>query len=216
MYPSRKVIKVLQPYLTEERVKGIDAVLSHRIHGVHVAIEAPYDIHNALAVVRTAEAFGIGHIHFINAMMKKGQGKNTTKGTLKWVHLMRHETLGGFLQEKGELLLVGASADASLTLEELPTDRPLCFLFGNEKEGLTAEAKKACDVRFSVPMFGMVESLNLSVAAGISLHDYLKRKRQEMKKLGDLDPESLLNEKAHFYIRSLGVELSSRLLEKAL
>ncbi|MCB1110947.1 MAG: RNA methyltransferase [Chlamydiia bacterium] len=213
-YPSQKIIETLQPYLSEERIEGMNAVLSHRIHGVHVAIEAPYDIHNALAVVRTAEALGIGYVHFINAIMKKGQGKSTTKGTLKWVHLMRHETLGEFLQEKGDFLLAGACADASLTLEDLPTDRPLCFLFGNEKEGLTAEAQKACDLYFSVPMFGMVESLNLSVAAGISLYDYLKRKRQEMEKQGDLDPESLLNEKAHFYIRSLGIELSSRLLER--
>ena len=215
-YPKKKVIEVLQEFLTEKRIQGIDKVLSKRIHGVQIGIEAPYDIHNGLAVVRTAEALGMGRVHFINAIMKKGQGKNTTKGTLKWVHLEKHASFEGFMKDKGDALLVGACADGSVYLEELPTDRPLCFLFGNEKEGLSKQAKKQCDLLFRVPMFGMVESFNLSVAAGITLYDYLKRKREEMGKEGDLTAEEFLEEKARFYVRSLGVEQSSEILKRRL
>lgn len=191
-------------------------MLSKRIGSVQVALEAPYDIHNGLAVVRTAEALGVSTIHFINAIMKKGQGKNTTKGTLKWIHLHRHESFPSFVKAKGEALLVGACAHGEVSLEELPVDRPLCFLFGNEKEGLSTEAKKECDLLFSVPMFGMVESLNLSVAAGISLYGYLQRKRKEIKRDGDLSDEEILEEKAHFYVRSLGVEQSFEILKRRL
>ncbi len=215
-YPKREIVEVLQEFLTEKRIQGIDMVLSKRVHDVQIGIEAPYDIHNGLAVVRTAEALGMGHVHFINAIMKKGQGKNTTKGTLKWVHLESHVSFEGFMKDKGSFFLVGACADESVCLEELPTDRPLCFLFGNEKKGLSNQAKKHCDLLFRIPMFGMVESLNLSVAAGITLYDYLKRKRKEMGKDGDLTEEKLLEEKARFYVRSLGVEQSSEILKRSL
>ncbi|WP_316356409.1 hypothetical protein [Candidatus Neptunichlamydia sp. REUL1] len=113
-YPKRKVIEVLQEFLTEERVRGIDKVLSKRIHGVQVGIEAPYDL------------------------------------------------------------------------------------------------------LFRVPMFGIVESLNLSVAAEITLYDYLKRKREEMGEDGDLSEEELLEEKARFYVRSLGLEQSIEILKRRL
>lgn len=213
-YPTSQIVEVLAEFLTQERMEGIDRVLRRRMNSVQVALEAPYDIHNGLAVVRTAEALGMSRVHFIRALMKKGQGKNTTKGTLKWVHLMRHETMGSFIESKGEALVVGACADGKVPLEELPTDCPLCFLFGNEKEGLSKEAKENCDVLFSVPMYGMVESLNLSVAAGISLYDYLKRKRGVLGREGDLSDEEILEEKAHFYVRSLGVEQSFEILKR--
>ncbi len=205
----------LRALLTKERIERIDQVLARRISAIEVALEAPYDVHNGLAVIRTAEALGAFQLHFINAQMKKGQGKNTTKGTLKWTQLTRHETLENFLAEKSNLLIVGACAEGSVPLEELPLDRPLCFLFGNEREGLSEEAKEKADLLFKVPMYGMVESLNLSVAAAITLYDFLKRKRVYLGREGDLTEEEIFREKARFYIRSLGIEQSKEILHRA-
>ena len=202
--------------MTQERVHVIDGVLAKRVHQVEVALEAPYDIHNGLAVVRTAEAMGVGHVHFIKAQMKKGQGKNTTKGTLKWIHLSRHPDIVTFSRGNTACFLAGATADGEMSLEDLPVDRPLCLLFGNEKEGLSPQAKMGCDCLFRVPMFGMVESLNLSVAAGITLYDYLKRRRSFLGRDGDLSAKEILKEKARFYVRSLGVAESSEILKRSL
>lgn len=216
VYPNEKIIETLVPFLTEERIETIDEVLANRMSSVQIAIERPYDIHNGLAVVRTAEALGVSHIHFINAQMKKGQGKGTTKGTMKWVHLHRHPSLHEFHEGRGNHLLAGASADGEKSLEDLPFDRPICFLFGNEKEGISEEAKQRCDILFRVPMFGMVESYNLSVAAAMTLYDYLKRKRERLEKGGDLNPQEMIEEKARFYVRSLGIEQSSEILKRYL
>lgn len=214
-FSPQKIIPALHPFLTPQRIEGINHVLSQRMGSVHVGIEAPYDIHNGMAMIRTAEALGISHIHFINALMKKGQGKNTTKGTLKWTHLKRHDTFDQFLAAKGQFSLACAVADGEKTLEELPLDRPLCFLFGNEKEGLTEEALGAADFCFRIPMYGMVESLNVSVASAITLYDYLKRKRSFLGRAGDLTPEEIEVEKARFYIRSVGIEEASQILQRS-
>ncbi|MCB1072769.1 MAG: RNA methyltransferase [Chlamydiales bacterium] len=216
VYPKEKIIETLVPFLTEERMETIDQVLTNRMSSVQIAIERPYDIHNGLAVVRTAEALGVSHIHFINAQMKKGQGKGTTKGTMKWVHLHRHPSLKEFHEATGDLLLAGASADGERSLQDLPLDRPICFLFGNEKEGISEEAKDGCDLLFHVPMFGMVESYNLSVAAAMTLYDYLKRKRETLQRSGDLNNQEMIEEKARFYVRSLGIEQSSEILKRYL
>ena len=103
-----------------------------------------------------------------------------------------------------------------MSLEILPLDHPICFLFGNEKEGISDEAKKGCDLLFRVPMFGMVESYNLSVAAAITLYDYLRKKRKKLQRNGDLDLQEMIEEKARFYVRSLGIEQSSEILKRFL
>lgn len=215
-YPNEKVVETLASFLTEERIETIDRVLANRMSSVQVAIERPYDIHNGLAVVRTAEALGAYQIHLIDAQMKKGQGKGTTKGTLKWVHLHRHSSLKEFCEKREDFLLAGASSDGEKNLEELPLDQSICFLFGNEKEGISEEAKKKCDLLFRVPMFGMVESYNLSVAAAMTLYDYLRRKREQKQRGGDLSSKAMMEEKARFYVRSLGIEQSSEILKRYL
>lgn len=208
------VIETLTPFMTQARIERIEQVLSKRIHRVHIAVESPYDVHNGLAMVRTAEAMGVTHVHFVQALMKKGQGRGTTRGTLKWAHLKRHDTLEAFVQRQGEMLLAGACVDGQTSVEDLPVERPICFLFGNENTGLTDAAKNACDILYHVPMYGMVESYNLSVTAALTLYDFLKRKRHYMGCDGDLAPEEYLIEKAQYYIRSIGPEMARQILER--
>ncbi|MCB1085318.1 MAG: RNA methyltransferase [Chlamydiia bacterium] len=214
-YPQEEIIKTLAPFLTRIREERIEGVLKRRIGSVHLAVEAPYDIHNGLAIIRTGEALGISHLHFINAQMKKGQGKNTTKGTLKWTHLHRHQNLESFFASQKGQCIAGASLEGELTLDDLPVDRPLTLLFGNEREGLTEDAVKRCDLLFRIPMYGMVESLNVSVAAAITLYDYLKRKRLAFSREGDLTPKEMIEEKARFYVRSVGIEEANQILKRS-
>lgn len=213
-FPQEKIIEALLPFLTDERIQTIERVLAQRITSVHVAIERPYDIHNGLAAIRTAEALGVNHFHFINAEMKKGQGKGTTRGTLKWIHLYKHPSLEEFLRKKGEMIVVGAALEGSIPLEEVPIHKPLCFLFGNEKEGISEEARKACGFLFHVPMFGMVESYNLSVAAALTLYETVRRKREKIGKKGELEGKELLEEKARYYVRSIGIEQSLEIIKR--
>jgi tRNA (guanosine-2'-O-)-methyltransferase len=211
--PAR-VVEVLSPYLTEARRARIEKVLTSRISSVEVAIEAPSDPHNAAAVVRTCEALGAMTVHAIAAEGDVLHKKRTTQGAYHWVHTRQHADLGGCLDDvhaRG-LLLAGACVDAVTPLGALPIDRPLCLLFGNEHRGLSESAREACDERYAIAMFGMSESLNLSVSAAISLYDVLGRLRAALGRDGDLDDAAVLRERAIGYVRSVDERLLVGLL----
>jgi len=209
-----RVVEVLSPYLTEARRARIEEVLTCRIGSVEVAIEAPSDPHNAAAVVRTCEALGAMTVHAIAAEGDVLNKKRTTQGAYHWVHTRQHADLDGFLEDvraRG-LLLAGACADAKMPPGALAVDRPLCLLFGNEHRGLSESAREACDERYSIAMFGMSESLNLSVSAAISLYDVLGRLRAALGKDGDLDDAAVARERAIGYVRSVDERLLRGLL----
>ena len=209
-FSPERIIETLSFFLTEERKVRIDQVLEKRVKGVQVALEAPADIHNALAVTRTGEALGVYQFHLIDAQLIKGQGKATMRGSSRWIHLYRHNTLEVFRSKMKGFILAGASLDGELTLEELPKDRPLCLLFGNERKGLTSEAKAMCDLLYHIPMVGMVESFNLSVSAGLSLYQMMRGKAE-----GDLNHEEQLEEKARYYVRSIGIKVAHDILQRS-
>ena len=91
----------------------------------------------------------------------------------------------------------------SHTVEELPSDRPLCVLFGNEKLGLSEDMLSRCDLTFRIPMVGMSESLNLSVSAAIVLYATARARRAHLAAPGDLAGAELELMRARYYARSL-------------
>jgi tRNA (guanosine-2'-O-)-methyltransferase len=199
------MIEALRPFVSEQRQRRIDEVVGARLRSVEVAIEHPYDPHNAAAVVRSAEALGAWAVHVIAASERILRAPGTTKGTHHWIDTRHHRTLDGFLavQREAGMVVAGACVDATHMLEELPIDRPICLLFGNEHAGLSAEAQAACDLRFRVPIYGFAESYNLSVAAAISLYATTTRRRAWLGADGDLDEAGRELERARCHYRSV-------------
>ncbi|MEC7838986.1 MAG: RNA methyltransferase [Chlamydiota bacterium] len=210
------VISTLLPFMTDERMVKIDSILQQRIGSIHVAVESPYDIHNAYAIVRSAEAMGVNNVHIISSELKKSRGKKTAGGTNRWMNVFKYRELDPFISmmEQGNIALAGASPKGTVQLSEIPVDKPICLVFGNEHRGLTDQLLDQCDIQYQIPMFGMAESLNLSVSAGISLYDIVRRKRHSMKGQGDLTESEKELEKAKYLIRSLGVKFSTAVLNK--
>lgn len=209
----KDVTAYLLPFLTKERALKIESVLSQRTQNVTVAIESPSDIYNAFAVVRTAEAFGLTDVHIIQGGKKRKRGWNTTLGTSQWTEINYSESLSKTVKElkaKG-VSLCGAALGPYSPLEELDLQKPVCLLFGNEKSGLSEEAKSLCDQLFTIEMCGMVQSLNLSVAAGISLY-CVTRKMKSGKNNTNLSEEELEMQRAAYYIRSIGFERVEKII----
>lgn len=192
----------LGPLLGDERRARIERVLEGRLDALHVAVERPADPYNAAAIVRTAEAIGALHVHVIDTREDALHARKTTQGSFNWLHTYHHASLHGLLalQRQG-VRLCGAMMDGALTIEQLPIDRPLCLLFGNEGVGLSSEARAACDLSFRIPMYGMSESLNLSVSAALSLYEVARRQRARLGQPGDLVGERLMRERARYYAR---------------
>jgi tRNA (guanosine-2'-O-)-methyltransferase len=204
------IVDQLGEFVSEERRRRIEAVLAERVDSVQVAIERPYDPHNAAAVVRSAEAFGAGAVHVIAANERILRARKTTTGTHRWMETGHHDALPGFLEEiraRG-MILAAACVDGTCVLQEVPVDRPLVLLFGNEHDGLSDAAKQAADVRFTAPMSGVAESLNLSVSAAVSLHSVLERRRAFMNRRGDLDDVEFARRRARWYLNSVDARLA--------
>jgi len=206
----------LARYVSADRQARIAAVLDARVASIEVAIERPADPHNAAAIVRTAEALGTGAVHAITDESGILHARKVTRGAFYWLDTLHHGDFSQFeaqIRSKG-MLLAGACVDeaSSVELAELPVTRPLCVLFGNEKMGLSRQARSRCDILFHVAMFGMCESLNLSVCAAITLHDLLQRRRAQIGRRGDLEGPRRAHLQARWYAKALDARLIRRVL----
>jgi tRNA (guanosine-2'-O-)-methyltransferase len=204
-YGADEVVRRVAPYLTEARVARIEALLSGRLDSLHVAVERLEDPHNGAAVVRTAEALGVMHVHAIELPGGALHGASTTQGAYYWVHTYHHAGREPFLdtlRARG-VRLAGALMSGQYALDELPVDAPLCVVFGNEKVGLSRELLAACDLTFRIPMVGMSESLNLSVSAAIAMYQLSRARRALLGAGGDLRGPVLAQERARYYARSI-------------
>jgi tRNA (guanosine-2'-O-)-methyltransferase len=203
------VIAGLAPFLSEGRVSAIERVVAARLGTLHVAVERPEDPYNAAALVRTAEALGIMHVHVVGVEHGALHARRTTQGSFNWLHTRHHvelESLIGLLRERG-VRLYGASMDAACAVEELPVDGPFCLLFGNEAKGLSPAARAACELAFRIPMVGMSESLNLSVSAAIAMYVTSTARRRMLGRASDLDADAALRETARYFARSVDLRL---------
>ncbi|TPV92280.1 MAG: RNA methyltransferase [Myxococcales bacterium FL481] len=202
---AERIVETLAPYLSEHRRERIEAALRGRVSGVHVAVEEPYDPHNAAAVVRSVEAFGAAGVHVIRASERVLASRRTTQGAFHWVERGSFAALEEFfaaMHQRG-LRVYGGAMDGELTLDGLPVVAPICLLFGNEHRGLSAAARARCDGLYRIPMFGFSESLNLSVSAAVSLYDVLRRRRAHVGRDSDLEPEEYRVERARCYLRAV-------------
>jgi tRNA (guanosine-2'-O-)-methyltransferase len=207
--PSPTLVDLFEPYVTDKRKARIDEVLSGRLSSIQLAIEAPSDINNALAAIRTSEALGIANVHIICPEGTAGQARRVTQGAIYWVDVTYHETLDEFIQimHQKNIKLAGGRVTATKSVSEIPLTDPICIMIGNEQRGLSEAAQTACNIEYKIPMFGMSESLNLSVSAAISLFDTSSRKRQALKRNSDLSHEQVQTLKAAYYINSIAPRL---------
>jgi tRNA (guanosine-2'-O-)-methyltransferase len=209
-------LATLEPFLTDARKTRIEQVLAGRLESVRVAVEHPEDPHNAAAIVRSAEALGAMHVHVVDAPSGALHAPQTTQGAYCWVHTHHHHSLAELIQltRASGARLAGAMMDGQVALDELPTDQPICLLFGNEGVGLSGEARAACDLTFRIPMFGMSESMNLSVSGALALYSVTRARRRALQRTGDLEGARVVYERARYYARSVDRRLLDALVER--
>ena len=196
---TKRVIEILAPYISEERTQFIDRVIGGRIRSLTAAVEGVSDPHNTAAVIRTAEAFGMQTVHIIENEATFQSTRRVTRGTHKWIDFAIWKKPAAFVEAvraQGKRVLV-ADARASLSLDEIDPEIPCALVFGNEKDGISDEMRRLSDDAFFIPMPGFAESLNVSVAAAVSIHTLCRQKS------GDLSPREQLVLKARYYLRAV-------------
>ncbi len=140
-----------------------------------LALDGVTDPHNLGACLRVADGAGV---HAVLAPKDHAVGLNATvakvaSGAAETVPYLMVTNLARSLNELKErdILIVGAGDDAPITLYEADLKGPLALVLGAEGKGLRQLTRKTCDVLVRIPMLGAVESLNVSVAAGVCLYE---------------------------------------------
>jgi tRNA (guanosine-2'-O-)-methyltransferase len=169
--PAR-IVAVLGPLVSPRRLARIREVAAARTLSVSVVLEQLADPHNASAILRSADAFGVQRVHVIEHPAGFLAASRVSKGAHRWLDVARHPdatTCADHLRAQG-FQLVGAAADGTLTPEDLARIPRVALVVGHERHGVSDTMRAAADAMVSVPMAGFVESLNVSVATAILLH----------------------------------------------
>jgi tRNA (guanosine-2'-O-)-methyltransferase len=182
---QKKLIAFLQQYITDHKKDLMDRVLAQRTRHLTVVLEDIMQSQNASAVVRTCECLGLQDIHIIENYSKYGTNKKVLKGSHYWVDMIRHKgrqqdnTHACFrhLKERGYQILITDPAPDGKSIYEVPVDRPIALVMGNELKGISDSARAYTDQKVHIPMFGFTESLNISVSSAICLSTLLHKLR---------------------------------------
>ncbi|WP_141735603.1 TrmH family RNA methyltransferase [Oligoflexus tunisiensis] len=175
--------ELLSPRLSPLRRERMQRVASQRTRHLRLVLQDVFDPHNVGACLRSAEAFGILCCDQVNLYQKFGKISTVSRGADQWLEVRRFTDLGLYLKglrERGFKVAAAYPAGTSMPLAELPLDEPLAVVFGNEREGLHKAWQDHVDYRFTIPMYGMVESFNISVSAALTLHSLTERGRVEL------------------------------------
>jgi tRNA (guanosine-2'-O-)-methyltransferase len=196
---ARGVIDALGPRLSEERRRRIDAVVANRTARLQVALEGVHDPHNAAAVVRTADAYGVQRVHIVEHGVRFRASRKVTQGAHKWVDISVWRSPAPFVEAMrgAGLRVLVAAMDGAEALHDLDAARPTALVFGNEADGISKELRDLADGAFRIPMHGFVESFNVSVAAAIAMSTLRARGG------GDLAPAEADELRARFYLRAV-------------
>lgn len=165
---------------TEERIAKVTRVLSLRQPDLRVVLEEVANPHNANAVLRTCDAAGILNVDIIGSSQDPLPiNKAITTRADKWLNFHFYPTTKDCLiQLKKQGLKIAAThlGEDAVFYTQVDYTQPTAIVFGNESEGISLEARQYADVKIRIPMFGMVQSLNLSVSVGIILYEALSQR----------------------------------------
>ncbi|KAG2442851.1 hypothetical protein HXX76_002930 [Chlamydomonas incerta] len=201
------VCRLLEPFALEERVKRINEVVAQRTFSVLPVVEGLYDMGNLAAVCRTADALGYGAVHAVNkADGKFKMSQRTAAGADKWLDVKAWDSTGeclAALKAAGYQVVTTHLTQSSITIQEVDWTRPTAVVLGNEKFGVSAEAVAAADACAIIPMTGMVESFNISVANALILYEAQQQRIRRLGSHADLSPEEQMALKAVLLARTV-------------
>jgi tRNA (guanosine-2'-O-)-methyltransferase len=162
-----------------------EKIILDRTRHITIALENLFQPHNAAAVLRSCDCFGIQDVHIIENNNKYEPNKEIDMGSSKWLDLHKYSDLENNtvtaiqdLKSKGYQVIATTPHTDDCTIEELDISKPTALLFGTESTGLTKEAMDHADGFVRLPMYGFTESYNISVSVALALYDLTQRMRK--------------------------------------
>ena len=181
------LLDYLGQYITSHKKSVMERVLAKRTRHLTVVLEDIFKPHNASAVIRTCDCFGLQDIHVIEKTDQYKVNPYVTRGASQWVDLYKYYQEGGnpvnacfdSLREKGYKIYGTSPSAGGVSIYDLQPEEKLALVFGNEHGGISGEVKSKADGLVHIPMLGFTDSFNISVSASVFLFD-LVRKAEKM------------------------------------
>lgn len=210
LFRSEAWLNWLFQFVNPDRQQRFLEKIEQRTRKLTVILENIYQPHNASAVLRSCECFGIQDVHVIENRFRFKSIQDVSLGSAQWLTVHRYKDgLHECVQKlKNEGYTIYATTphtdDVDLETVKISPDRPIALMMGTEKEGLSEEALSLADAYLKIPMYGFTESLNISVSAAIAIH-YLNNRlrKQNHWQLSPVEKREILIQWAASNVRNL-------------
>lgn len=172
----------MQKFKTEKRLQKIRNVVKQRQHTLRVVLENIHDPHNVSAIYRTCDSVGVPKVcllYYVESFPKIS--KITSSSASKWVESEKFNNAKecfDSLRNEGFKIYASQLNENAKELYKFDLTEKVALVFGNEHRGISDEVAKLADEVFYIPMRGMIQSLNVSVATAVSLYE-VQRQREE-------------------------------------
>ena len=182
---KQALIEHLSQFVTAQRLERLETVLEQRTRYISVVLEDLYQFHNANAVIRSCECFGVQDLHVIENQNTFDYNPQVNMGASQWVSLHRHNQPEAdntrlclsTLKQQGYRLVAMTLHPDSIPLQALDLEQKVALCFGTEEEGLSQTAHRLADTFVQIPMVGFTQSFNISVTVALSLFDLTTKLR---------------------------------------
>jgi len=169
-------------------------VAGRRLAGLTVVLDRVHDAHNISAALRSCDGFGVQHVHLIGDEAELSPNRLITRGCQKWLALHYHadaNSCADTLRASGFELWAAMPDRDARPLSGLDFSRRVALVFGAERAGVSEDLRSLCAGAYFIPMAGFSESLNVSVAAAISLYVATSERRRILSEATDMTAEEI-------------------------
>jgi tRNA (guanosine-2'-O-)-methyltransferase len=184
LYPMETedlVLKELYDIITENKREMFDRIAADRTRHITVVLENIYQEHNASAVLRSCDCFGVQELHVIEKDNTYKVQREIARGAGRWTDLYNYSSNEPtkeciqHLKNRGYKIIATTPHTRNNTINDLPLDTPMAFVFGTERRGISQEVIDLADDFVTIPMYGFTESFNISVSVAIVLNTIRER-----------------------------------------
>lgn len=178
---DKEFLSYLLQFVSDNRRDLFLETVEKRTKYATVVLEDIYQPHNASAVLRSCDCFGIQDVHIIENRNTWEYSRDVEQGSSKWLNIHRYneETQNSLaciqsLKSKG-YKIAATTPHTSMTIDEMPIDQPVALVLGTEMTGVSDTIMDEADYKVQIPMYGFTESFNISVAAAICMNGMRRR-----------------------------------------
>ena len=181
-----ELIKYMEGFVSERRKGRLQEVLAERTRHMTVVLEDVYQAHNASAVLRSCDCFGVQDVHFIENRNKFKISEDVSMGSTQWLTINKYNKEENNtancireLKSKGYRIVATTPHKDDCTIAELDVTKPFALVFGTEIDGISETVFEMADEFVKIPMYGFTESFNISVCAALCMYELTTRIREQ-------------------------------------